>query len=178
MDFTAIKVLILDVDGVLTDGRLFPVWTVSGPGGFEASSVDAKTFHVHDGCAIKLWGRTGGRTAMLSGRGGAFVENRARETGVDWCRVSVTDKGAALSEIVRLADCREANVAYVGDDLPDLAAMVRCAFPVAVAGAVPAVKRRAAYVTRRQGGRGAVAEVVELILRKQRRWSEDLLRTA
>ena len=165
MEPTGVKLLILDVDGVLTDGRISP----------SEEDESARRFHVHDGFAIKLWKRSGGKVAILSGREGRDVAKRAAELGIDWVKLGVTDKLAGYEAILASADCVNEAVAYVGDDLPDLGPMSRCAWPVAVADAVPAVKRSAQYVTRRAGGCGAVAEVIELILRKQKRWSPALL---
>ena len=165
MDPTLIELLILDVDGVLTDGRV----TAGGDGEW------AKGFYVQDGCAIKLWQRCGGRVAILSGRSEEVVERRARELGVEMVRTGVTDKSSAYDAIVAAVGCSDAAVAYVGDDLPDLGPMSRAAFPVAVANAAAAVKRASMYVTRCGGGSGAVAEVVELLLRKQKRWSQGLM---
>jgi len=156
---TGIKLLILDVDGVLTDGRLSP----------RAEDEPARWFHVHDGCAIKLWRRSGGKVAILSAREGRDVVNRAAELGIDWVKLGVADKLAGYEAILTSADCVDAAVAYVGDDLPDLGPMSRCAWSVAVGDATPAVKRAASYVTRLAGGCGAVAEVIELILRQQKR---------
>ncbi len=161
----SIRLLILDVDGVLTDGRL--TTTVNGEAG--------KTFHVHDGCAIKLWLRSGGMAAVLSGRRSAEVARRAAELGIEWVRMGVTDKLEAYEAILAAAGCDDCEVAYFGDDLPDLPPMSRCGFPAAVANAVPTVKRTAEYVTRRQGGSGAVAELVELLLRRQGLWTQELL---
>lgn len=161
MNLNAIRLLVLDVDGVLTDGGV----TLSG--GDESS---ARTFHVQDGLAIKLWRERGGSAAVISGRSSEAVRRRATELGIQWVRQGVVDKIAAYDELLRSATLDDAAVAYVGDDLPDVQPMSRCAFPVAVASAVPEVKRVAAYVTRRNGGHGCVAEVVELLLRKQRRW--------
>jgi len=165
MDFTAIKLLILDVDGVLTDGRL-----LIGPDGERT-----KTFHVHDGCALKLWHRSGGHSAVLSSRASAALDLRAHELGISLVRAGVPEKVAGYEAILKEGAFIDAQVAYVGDDLPDLPVMARVGLPIAVAQAVPAVKKRATYVTARRGGQGAVAEVVELLLRKQRRWSGPML---
>jgi len=160
-----VKLLILDVDGVLTDGRI-----VMGPGG-----ESTKAFHVQDGCAIKLWQASGGEVAIISGRGGETIRRRAEELGIERIHMGVERKASAFETVLADSGTNETEVAYMGDDLPDLELMHRCGFPVAVANAVPAVKRVAAYVTRRPGGGGAVGEVVELLLRKQRRWSRALL---
>jgi len=165
MDLASIGLLILDVDGVLTDGRV--VQTPHGEGD--------KRFHVQDGCAVKLWQRCGGKVALISGRGGETVKRRAAELGIEWVHTGVADKLSAYEEVLASTGCSDAVVAYVGDDLPDVVVMERVGMPIAVADAVFAVKRIADYVTRRAGGCGAVAEVVELLLRKQRRWSRALL---
>jgi len=164
MEPTEVKLLILDVDGVLTDGRISP----------SGDDESVRWFHVHDGCAIKQWKRCGGMTAILSARAGRDVARRAAELGIDWVKVGVADKLAGYEAILASANCDDAGVAYVGDDLPDLGPMSRCAWPVAVADAVPTIKRTAQYVTRLAGGCGAVGEVIELILRKQNRWSPAL----
>lgn len=160
MEWTAIHVLVLDVDGVLTDGRL-----VQLPGGEMATA-----FHVHDGFAIKLWQRSGGQVAIISGRKNPAVQLRAAELGIEEVHTGVNDKLRHYGDLLARRDWHDRAVAYIGDDLPDVPPMRRCAFPVAVADAAPVVKRSARYVTRRPGGRGAVAETVELLLRKQRKW--------
>ena len=165
MGLSSIEVLILDVDGVLTDGRL-----ITGPEG-----ELTKRFHVQDGCAVKLWQRCGGKAAVLSGRDGEALRRRTAELGIECVRTGESDKLKGYEAILSACGCDDSAVCYVGDDLPDLGPMLRAGFPVAVADAVPAVKRVSAYVTRRAGGCGAVAEVVELLLRKQKRWSQDLL---
>ncbi|MHC4065308.1 MAG: KdsC family phosphatase [Planctomycetota bacterium] len=165
MDFAALDLLILDVDGVLTSGRVT----------FGAGDSTDRSFDVHDGCCIKLWHGHGGRSALLSGRRSAAVGHRAGELGIETVVQSAADKLTAYQGILSDLGLDDRQVCYVGDDLPDLAPMSRCAFPVAVGSAVPAVKQAAQYVTRRHGGQGAVAEVIELILRKQRRWSRQTL---
>jgi 3-deoxy-D-manno-octulosonate 8-phosphate phosphatase (KDO 8-P phosphatase) len=153
MNLAAIELLVLDVDGVLTDGRI-----VLGPGG-ELSLA----FHVQDGRAIKQWQARGGRIALLSGREGGALDHRARELGIQVVRCGVTDKAAAYKSLLADLGVPDSVTAYIGDDEPDLGPMARAALPVAVANAVPRVKRAARYVTRRRGGHGAVAEVLDLI---------------
>jgi 3-deoxy-D-manno-octulosonate 8-phosphate phosphatase (KDO 8-P phosphatase) len=160
METVSVRLLILDVDGVLTDGSVVPVST----------GLSAKAFCVQDGCAIKLWQKCDGKVAILSGRSEEAVIRRARELGIEWVHTGVKDKMVAYEAILAAAACDDCATGYIGDDLPDLGPMSRCGFPVAVANAVPAVKRIALYVTRRSGGHGAAAEVVELLLRKQKRW--------
>ncbi len=164
MDFRSINVLILDADGVLTDGRLR----------FGSEGEEGKTFHARDGCAIRLWQRAGHRTAILSGRRHPAVDRRATELGIACVRQGERAKDEGYRAVCELLGASDAQVCYVGDDLPDLAPMSRCAFPVAVANAAPAVKMAARYVTDCPGGGGAVAEVIELVLRKQHRWSRKL----
>lgn len=168
MGVTAIRLLILDVDGVLTGGRV-----AAGQ-----SAGSHRRFHVHDGCAIKLWRRCDGRVAILSGKSGDDITARAKELGIEWVKTGAGDKETVYNELLTSAGCDDDAVAYVGDDLPDLKPMARCGFAVAVANAVPDVKRAADYVTRLPGGQGAVAEVVELLLRKQKRWPRSLLMEA
>lgn len=159
--YTSIELLMLDVDGVLTDGRVVL--------GSEAEA--SKAFFVQDGCAIKLWQRNGGRTAILSGRSEGSVRERARELGIELVSTGASDKTTGFDNLLAYANVAATAVCYVGDDLPDLGPMSQCGLPVAVGNAAPAVKRAAAYVTRRPGGAGAVAEVVEWLLRGQNRWT-------
>jgi 3-deoxy-D-manno-octulosonate 8-phosphate phosphatase (KDO 8-P phosphatase) len=161
IDFAAINWLVLDVDGVLTDGRLF-----LGTGG-----ETLLAFHVHDGRAILHWRRLGGGVSILSARRHEGLNRRAAELGIASVHVGVTDKLQGYETILADHGLRDPHVACIGDDLPDLAPMRRCGFPAAPADAVPAVKKVSQYVTSRPGGGGAVAEVVELLLRKQGRWN-------
>ncbi len=194
MDWQAIRLLILDVDGVLTDGRIVmsgesmtndaasPLWDAERPPltrrvnglSFVKDDTAAKAFCVQDGSAIKLWQKAGGKAAILSGRKERSVERRAAELGIEQVVLGVEDKLDGYENILRETGCTDDATAYVGDDLPDLAPIKRCGWPVAVANAAPEVKRAAAYVTRRRGGDGAVAEIVELLLRKQGRWTRML----
>jgi 3-deoxy-D-manno-octulosonate 8-phosphate phosphatase (KDO 8-P phosphatase) len=160
VDFKQINLLVLDVDGVLTDGAIT----------YSESGAAVKSFHVHDGLAIKLWQRAGRRVAILSSRESPVVKRRATELGVSEVLQGEEDKASGFAALLQRLHAVEGEVCYVGDDFPDLAPMRACGFPVAVANAAPAVKQTAAYVTHRCGGSGAVAEVVELILRKQGLW--------
>jgi len=160
MRASQVKLIVLDVDGVLTDGQL--VYTEEGE--------RTKAFHVHDGCALKLWQELGGQVAILSARAGGALQRRLADLGIERVQTGVQDKLAGYDSLLAEIGLGDAEVAYVGDDLPDLGPMTRCACPIAVGDAVPAVKRQAEYITRLPGGKGAVAEVVEWLLRKQRRW--------
>ncbi len=163
MDLNAIKLLILDVDGVLTSGQII----------IPSDGEQIMKFQVQDGLAIKLWQDLGGLVAILSGRSSAALATRAGELGIGLVYAGVSDKQGVYDEIKTKTECPDGATVYVGDDLPDLPVMERVGFPVAVANALPSVKRASAYVTRRGGGMGAVAEVVEFILRKQGRWSTN-----
>lgn len=159
-----IELLILDVDGVLTHGTL----------AYDAEGQRQKTFHVHDGGAIRLWRESGGHCAIISGRKSPAVESRARELGIDFVTQGVTDKIPAYVETCRSLGVEDRAVSYVGDDLLDLEPMRRCGYPIAVAGADPLVKRAARYVTRRAGGEGAVREAIERLMRFNGTWSLEL----
>lgn len=164
MNLSNIKLLILDVDGVLTDGGIF----------ISSDGESVKRFFVRDGCAIKIWQKMGLSIAILSGRSSVALNRRATELGVDMLHCGVKDKMTAYEDILTSTGLSDVNVSYIGDDLPDLKPMLRSGFPVAVPNASPEIKRVARYITRRGGGCGGVAEVVELILRKQDRWSDGI----
>jgi len=160
-----IRLLILDVDGVLTRGDVTP-----GPSGDQG-----KAFNVRDGVALKLWQRAGGVVAFLSGRHCEDVTRRAEELGISIVRQGIADKAEALRSVLEEAGVGAQQAAYAGDDLPDIPVMSRCAIAIAVGDASPEVKRAAHFVTRRRGGEGAVAEAVEWLLRKQGRWDRERL---
>lgn len=161
-DFSTIGLLVLDVDGVLTDGRLY-----MGPGG-----EDLKVFDVRDGLAITAWKRLGGQVAVISGRGSEAARARASELGVGFIRLNVKDKADALREACEQLEASvEASVA-IGDDLPDLPLLRRCAFSACPADAAQEVRDAVDYVAQRPGGRGCVREVVEMICRRAGRWDE------
>ena len=156
----AIRMLVLDVDGVLTDGTI----VVDEKGG------ESKFFSVFDGHGIKMWKRAGLLTAFLSGRKSGPTRQQANELAVDYCLEDCTDKAASINELVRLSGVAVEQMAYVGDDLPDLPVIRRAGFSAAVASAVEEIKCAADYVTTRRGGEGAVREVIEYILKKTGRW--------
>lgn len=157
-----IRLLVLDVDGVLTAGGI-----VLGP-----EPLEVKEFHVRDGSALALWHRAGNSSALITGRTSAAVERRAGELGVTQVVQGAARKRAALEQLLNQLAVSAGEACYVGDDLPDLAAMQLAGLAAAVADASPDVRAAAHYVTRTPGGRGAVREVVELVLRCQGRWLE------
>lgn len=164
--FEKIELLVLDVDGVLTDGRII----LTGDG------REAKAFNVHDGAGMKYWKRAGGKLAFLSGRGGPAVEQRARELDVDVVRLNAKRKGPVFDEILAGLGISAECTAAVGDDLTDLPVLRRAGLAVAVADAVEQVRDCAEYVTRAPGGGGAVREVVELILKRAGKWDAIMQR--
>ena len=149
-----IKAIVLDVDGVLTDGRVY----------FADSGEQMKVFHVHDGTAIKSWQQQGGKIAFLSGRDSPIVSARARELGMECVIQGRVDKLEPFRQVVADWGMRPEEVCYVGDDTPDIPAMQASGFAVAVANAVPEVKKCAQYVTQKSGGFGAVREVIDYLL--------------
>lgn len=155
-----IRLLVLDVDGVLTDGGL--VYTASGE--------DTKRFHVHDGLALVAALKAGLQIAVFSGRASAAVTRRMAELGVAEVHQGVADKVAALDALLARLGLAPREVAVMGDDLPDLAAMARAGLALAPANAVAEVKRAAHWVARRRGGEGAVREAVEMLLKARRSW--------
>jgi 3-deoxy-D-manno-octulosonate 8-phosphate phosphatase (KDO 8-P phosphatase) len=155
-----IELLVLDVDGVLTDGNII----------YGDDGVELKAFYVRDGSALKLWQGAGKRAALITGRTSPVVQVRAAELGVDPVIQGSADKLAGWQELLRSVAVSPDEICYVGDDLPDLPVLRRCGLAVAVADACPEVIANAHHVTRASGGRGAVREVVELILGCQGHW--------
>ena len=158
-----VELLLMDVDGVLTDGR---IWYV--PSGDRLEEV--KSFNVADGAGITLAHRSGLLTGIISGRSSRIVVERARELGIEEVHIGVRDKSAVLDEVVRSRSVSPENAAFIGDDVSDIPARRRVGFPVAVANASDDVKPHAVYLTSARGGDGAVREVIELILKAQGKW--------
>lgn len=163
-----IRVLIMDVDGVLTDGH---VWLLSRRDG---TASEIKGFSAYDGAGLKLARAAGLRTGLITGRESTAVAQRARECEIEFVYQRKATKIESYEEILRITGSDEKEVAYVGDDLPDLPVLQRVGFAVAVANAAPEVKRAAHYVTLRSGGEGAVREVIEIIVKAQGKWAEAL----
>jgi len=159
-----IRLLLVDVDGTLTDGG---IRLLSWPDG---SVTEMKVFNSQDGVALRLLRRAGVRTGMITGRESAANAHRARELEMDFVAQDVYEKLPAFEAILARAALRAEEVAYVGDDLPDLVVLQRVGLAVAVANATAEVKRAAHYTTRAAGGAGALREVAELILRAQGKW--------
>jgi 3-deoxy-D-manno-octulosonate 8-phosphate phosphatase (KDO 8-P phosphatase) len=159
-----IKLLLMDCDGVLTDGRL---WLTD-------DGDEQKTFNTKDGLGLALLHRAGLRSGVISGRTSKALARRARELGVEFVRQGDEQKIQAFEEVLGLSGVAEDEVAFVGDDLSDIPLMRRSELAIAVADAVEETRSAAHYVTRAEGGRGAVREVIEIILKSQGLWT-DLL---
>jgi 3-deoxy-D-manno-octulosonate 8-phosphate phosphatase (KDO 8-P phosphatase) len=163
-----IKVLLMDVDGTMTPGyvclQTFP----------DGSVAEMKMFHAHDGAGIKLASIMGIRTGLITGRDSPATARRARESSMEFVIQGQPKKLESYKAILTRAGVTDEEVAYVGDDLPDLPILQRVGLGVAVANAVVEVKRAAHYVTVAKGGEGAIREVVELILKAQGRWKKAI----
>jgi 3-deoxy-D-manno-octulosonate 8-phosphate phosphatase (KDO 8-P phosphatase) len=159
-----IELLIADVDGVLTDG----VIAIDGEGG------EIKRFHVRDGLGYALWHRAGKRSAILSGRRAAAVERRAAELSIAHVFQGQDAKDGPFRDLIGRLGLEPRQVCYIGDDLPDLAVLRAVGLAACPADAVAEVRDAVHLVTRAPGGRGAVREVIEVILKSQGRW-EDLV---
>lgn len=162
----ALSWLLTDADGVLTDGRLY-----FGPDG-EA----LKAFNARDGLGLKLAMRAGLKVGILSARGSAALETRGRELGLDRLILKREDKGTAFAAFLEEEGVTADQVAYIGDDLPDLAVLKRCGLAFCPADAVRQVRSRAHLVLRRDGGDGAVREAVEMVLEARGQLDEQLRR--
>jgi 3-deoxy-D-manno-octulosonate 8-phosphate phosphatase (KDO 8-P phosphatase) len=159
-----IRLLLMDCDGVLTDGRI----TLIGDGDEE------KSFHTRDGHGIVLLHRAGLSSGIISGRSSSLVERRARELGMAYVKQGTWDKIKEFEEVLGAAGVEDEAVAFIGDDVTDIPLMQRSELAIAVADASDETRRAAHYVTRLPGGFGAVREVCELILKAQGHW-EDLM---
>jgi 3-deoxy-D-manno-octulosonate 8-phosphate phosphatase (KDO 8-P phosphatase) len=166
IDFSRIELIVLDVDGVLTDGRI----TLTPDGD------EIKSFHVRDGSGMKYWKRAGGKLAIISGRGSPSVSLRARELDVDEVRLNIKNKLPALRELLADMNVTAEQTAVIGDDLTDLPMLANCGMAVAVADAVDELKEVAHYVTNLPGGHGCVREVIEMIMKGSGRWAQIMER--
>ena len=157
-----IRVLMLDVDGVLTDGRII----------MDDRGCETKHFDVKDGHGLKMLMRCGISVVLITGRQSEVVLHRARDLGITEVHQSIWDKAAVFEKLLVRMDLQPAEVAYVGDDVVDIPLFRRVGFAVAVRDAVPEAKKAAHYVTRNRGGRGAIREVCEIIMKSRDQWVE------
>lgn len=153
----SIRLLLLDVDGVLTNGTIT----------YDSAGNELKTFHIHDGLGIKLLQRNGVSVGIITGRNSPMVSRRANELGITLIIQGREDKGAALLDVQQETGLPLASIAYMGDDLPDIAAIRLAGLGIAPANATAYVQQHADWVTHRAGGNGAVREAAEFILDAQ-----------
>ncbi|OSI18354.1 phenylphosphate carboxylase subunit delta [Neisseria dentiae] len=153
----AVKLLIMDVDGVLTDGRIF----------IRDNGEEIKSFHTLDGHGLKMLQATGVQTAIITGRDAPSVGVRVRQLGIGHYYKGIHDKRVAYAQLLAEAGVEEHECAFIGDDVVDLPVMVRCGLPVAVPEAHWFTLQHAAYVTQKSAGNGAVRELCDLIMQAQ-----------
>jgi YrbI family 3-deoxy-D-manno-octulosonate 8-phosphate phosphatase len=158
----SIEMILSDVDGVLTDGGVI----------FDNQGIEIKRFHIRDGLGIKLWQRAGHHFGLVTGRASHIVQLRAVELGVDIVRQGIDDKLPAVKQILTERHLQPEQVCYVGDDLPDLPVLRYVGLAVAVGDGSEELRQAAHYVTQAHGGRGALREVIELVLKAQGRWDD------
>lgn len=149
-----IKLLIMDCDGVLTDGRLY----------FSAEGEELKVFHARDGQGIVEWHKAGFRSAIISGRNSPIVEMRGKQLGIEFILQGRKEKISAFHELIAITGVAADETAFVGDDTPDAEVFPLVGLAVAVGDAHDAVKAAAHYITKLDGGRGAVREVIDMLL--------------
>ena len=159
-----IKVLLMDVDGTMTDGGVTLLSQT------EEIAIEIKTFDAHDGQGLTLAHTAGLRTGCITGRQSSALLQRAREMNMEFIYMKQALKMPAYEEIVRKSGVPDSAVAYIGDDLPDLPLLRRAGLAVAVGNAVPEVRKAAHYTTKALAGRGAIRETVELILKSKGIW--------
>jgi 3-deoxy-D-manno-octulosonate 8-phosphate phosphatase (KDO 8-P phosphatase) len=157
-----IKLLLMDCDGVLTDGRL---WLLS-------DGDEQKSFNVRDGLGLELWHNAGLKSGIISGRSSSVLERRALELNIEFVRQGAENKTRDFVDLLAQASVSEGEVAFIGDDLNDIPLMRLAEFAVAVGNAAEETRAAAHYITQAAGGFGAVREVVEVILKAQGRWAE------
>jgi 3-deoxy-D-manno-octulosonate 8-phosphate phosphatase (KDO 8-P phosphatase) len=164
MSIPTIQLLILDVDGVLTDGGIIR----------DDAGQQIKRFHVRDGAGIVLWRRLDKEVAIITGKESAVVSHRAEELGIEHLYQNVGNKLEIYDQLKDELSIRDDQIAYIGDDLPDLPVMRRVAVPIAVADAAEEVRAVAKYVTRYPGGYGAVRDAIEFLCKEMGIWQQVL----
>ncbi len=161
-----IRLILSDVDGVLTNGGIY----------FDNQGIESKKFHIRDGLGIRMWQKAGHQFGIITGRSSHIVQVRASELGIDIIRQGFEKKTGAVMDIIEPLGLELSQVCFIGDDLIDLGPIEKVGFGVAVADAVAEVREAADLTTQAVGGEGAVREVIERILKAQHRW-DDLIRT-
>jgi 3-deoxy-D-manno-octulosonate 8-phosphate phosphatase (KDO 8-P phosphatase) len=161
-----IRLLLTDCDGVLTDGSVY--YSADGKRVFEVTKV----FNIHDGQGFRLAQEAGLKLGIISGRASPALAARAREIQIDYLYQGVGNKLAVYEQIKVAEGLTDEEIAYLGDDLPDLSLMRRVGLSIAVADAVSEIRQCAHYQTNRRGGRGAAREAIEMILKAKGMWDE------
>jgi len=161
-----VKVLLLDVDGVLTDGRII----------YDSGGRDLKFFNVHDGMGVYLLKKAGIPTLLITAKGSRAIKPRARDMGVDAIFENISPKTKALPKILKKYRIDKEEICFVADDLVDLGLLREVGLPIAVTNGCMEIKKAAIYITSKEGGKGAVREVAELILKTQGKW-DGLIKT-
>ncbi len=161
-----IKLLAMDVDGVLTDGGLI----------LHADHTESKKFNVKDGAWIRIWKRQGLLTAIITGKESKAVEHRASDLEIDFVHQKVYYKAEAFEKLLSQSNLLPHQIAYIGDDVIDLPIIHRVGFSAAVADAVPEVLQAVDYVTRAKGGQGAVQEVISFLFKEMGIWDKAMKR--
>ncbi len=159
--FKKVKLLLLDVDGVLTDGRII----------YDSRGRDSKFFDVHDGLGVFVLHKFGIKTILITAKSSKTIKHRAKDMKVAEVFADIFPKIAVLDKILKKYKVTLDEVCFMGDDLVDLSLMRKVGVPVAVANASSEIKEASFYVTNRTGGRGAVREIAELILKSQDKWT-------
>ncbi len=159
-----VKFLLLDVDGVLTDGRII----------YDSNGYDSKFYDVHDGLGVYLLGLLGIKTILITAKGSRSIKPRARDMRVEAVYENILPKTRVYEKVRRRYRLKDEEICFVGDDFVDLCVMRRAGVPVAPRNAASEVKKLAFYVTRKDGGRGAVREIAELILKSKGLWDKAL----
>jgi 3-deoxy-D-manno-octulosonate 8-phosphate phosphatase (KDO 8-P phosphatase) len=157
-----IRLILSDVDGVLTDGSIV----------IDNAGVESKSFYVRDGYAIKLWLKAGFEFGLLTARNSQVVKIRAAELGIQMVRQGYSEKLTAAKEMMALAKVDPSEVCYIGDDLPDLSVMFDVGLSVTVADGAPEVRQAATWITKAPGGRGAIRELIERLLKAKSLWED------
>lgn len=161
-----IEFILCDVDGVLTDGGVL----------YDNQGIEIKKFHIRDGLGVRLWQKAGFKFGVLTARNSHIVKLRAAELNIEIVRQGFEDKLPAAKEVIAELGLSAEQVCHIGDDLTDLSVMRHVGVGIAVADAVEEVRDNATYVTKTPGGRGAVREAIEVVLKAKNRW-EGLIRS-
>jgi len=155
-----VKMLILDIDGVLTDGRII----------YDSKGSDLKCFNVLDGMGLALLKRANIKLVLITAKSSKAVVKRAKDIAATEIKLNASDKLTPFRQILKKYKLKEKDICFIGDDLPDLPLTRRAGLSIAVPNACADVKKYAHYITKKEGGKGAVREVVEIILHVQNKW--------